>query len=150
MSTSLYSLIYVPRSIALLSSGLFAGASISINYTNVPAIKASKDPLPVFVKTYKQGAKQAITEILVSTAAGAACYYYTHDKRFVYASIASFFSAPFTAFAIAPVNNQLFALEKQGDNYDRKKVYELVKKWNKLHAVRTCASIIAFLIHVLY
>lgn len=148
--TSLQTLIYAPRSIALISNGVFAGLGISMNCVAVPAIKASKDPLPSFVKTYSNGAKVAIVNILIGTISNAVCYYKTQENRFLYASILTFLSIPITAILIAPVNNQLFALQKLGDDYDRAKVQALVAKWNQFQALRTLTGTTAFLINVLY
>lgn len=148
--TSLQSLIYAPRSIALISNGVFAGLGISMNCVSVPAIMASKDPLPSFAKTYSNGAKVAVLNILIGTISNAVCYYKTKENRFLYASILTFLSIPITAILIAPVNNQLFALQKLGDNYDRAKVQALVAKWNRLQALRTITGTAAFIINVLY
>lgn len=148
--TSLATLIYLPRSIGLFANGVFSGLGFSMNLISVPAIKASKDPLPSFVTTYNNASKVAILSILISTAANAVCYYKTNEKRFLYSSILSFFSFPFTLLFIKPINNQLFALQKLGDDYDRQKVYQLVAKWNKLQAARTIAGTAAFLINILY
>ncbi|KAG1032416.1 hypothetical protein G6F43_013776 [Rhizopus delemar] len=144
--TSLSTLIYYPRSISLLSSGIFAGFVLSVLYVSVPSIKASKDPLPAFVTTYGQGAKLAINILISSTASGY-CYYKTKNLKFLYAALFSAFSIPFTAFFIAPINNQLFALQKD-DSYDINKVYGLVDKWAILHGFRAIAGTAAFIINV--
>ncbi|CAO3677013.1 unnamed protein product [Rhizopus stolonifer] len=145
---SLNALIHYPRSIAVLSSGIFAGTSLSILYASVPAIKASKDPLPSFVVTYNKGKNIAIINILVSTIAYGYCYYETKEKKYLYSAILSFFSGPFTAFFIAPINNQLFALQKE-KSYDVDQVKKLVDRWQVLHAARFIAPAIAFAINVI-
>ena len=148
--TSLHTLIYAPRSIALMANGVFTGLGLSMNFVSVPAIKASKDPLPSFVTTYNNAAKIAIISILTGTISHGICYYKTKQNKYLYASLLSFFSMPFTILAIAPVNNQLFALQKLGDDYDRQKVHALINKWNTLQAFRTITGAAAFAITVLY
>jgi uncharacterized membrane protein len=148
--TSLATLIYLPRSIGLFANGLFTGIGFSMNLISVPAIRASKDPLPSFITTYNNASKVAVLSIIVSTVANAVCYYKTKERTFIYSTALSAFSFPFTLLFIKPVNNQLFALQKLGDDYDRKKVHDLITKWNKLQAVRTIASTAAFLINILY
>lgn len=148
--TSLQTLIYAPRSIALISNGLFSGLGISLSFVGVPAIKASRDPLPSFIKTYNNGHIVAIFNILVGTISNAVCYYKTKENRFLYASILTFLSVPITAILIVPVNNQLFALQKLGDDYDRVKVQALLTKWNKFQTLRTISGTAAFVINVLY
>ncbi|CAO3648008.1 unnamed protein product [Mucor hiemalis] len=143
--TSLQTLIYAPRSIALISNGLFSGLGISLSFVGVPAIKASRDPLPSFIKTYNNGHIVAIFNILVGTISNA-----TKENRFLYASILTFLSVPITAILIMPVNNQLFALQKLGDDYDRVKVQALLTKWNKFQTLRTISGTAAFVINVLY
>ncbi|KAI8642064.1 hypothetical protein BD408DRAFT_367093 [Parasitella parasitica] len=148
--SSLATLIYAPRSIGLLANGVFTGIGICMNCVCVPAIKSSKDPLPVFYQVYKKTSVIAIASIFVSTAANAVCYNRTKDTRFVYSTALSFLSFPFTVFFMRPVNNRLFAMEKEGDNYDRKKVETHITKWNQLQYFRTLAGTAAFIINILY
>ncbi|ORE04939.1 hypothetical protein BCV72DRAFT_6374 [Rhizopus microsporus var. microsporus] len=145
--TSLATLIYYPRSIGLLSTGLFSGMTAGVLTISVPAIKASKDPLPAFVTTYKQGAKFAMVTILTATASNGYCYYKTKNNKYLYAALLAFFSAPWTAFVIAPVNNQLFALQKDS-TYDVNQVNQFVDKWAVLHSARAIAGAAAFLVSV--
>lgn len=149
MST-LSSLIYYPRSISLFANGAFVGISICMNFINVPAIKASRDPLPVFLTTYKRGSKIAISSIIIASASNALCYYRTENLRFLYASLFTAAVIPYTLLFMKPTNNQLFALEKDGTNYDRKKVDQLVTQWDQRQYIRTAASISAFLLNILY
>ncbi|CEG68236.1 hypothetical protein RMATCC62417_04537 [Rhizopus microsporus] len=146
--TSLATLIYYPRSIGLLSTGLFSGMTAAVLTISVPAIKASKDPLPTFVTTYKQGAKFAMATILTATVSNGYCYYKTKDNKYLYAALLAFFSGPWTAFVIAPVNNRLFALQKDG-SYDINQVNQIVDKWAVLHSVRAIAGAGAFLVSVM-
>jgi hypothetical protein len=148
--TSLQHMIYAPRSISLVATGVFTGMALTMNLVSVPAIKASKDPLPSFVVTYSNASKIAITSIVIGTVSNALSYYRTEKREFLYAAILTFVSIPITVFAIAPVNNQLFAMQKLGDDYDRKKVHALVNKWSKLHSLRFLATASAFLINILY
>lgn len=148
--SSLATLIYAPRSIGLFANGVFTGVGLCMNFVCVPAIKASKDPLPVFYQVYGRGHKIAILSIVVSTVSNAVCYYRTKDTRFIYSTALSFLSFPFTLAFIMPVNKQLFAMEKDGVNYDRKQVQQHVSKWDKLQYVRTLSGTAAFLINILY
>ncbi|KAI8884196.1 hypothetical protein K501DRAFT_284992 [Backusella circina FSU 941] len=150
MNSDLNTLIFYPRSIALFSSGVFSGLGVSMNYVSVPSIKASKDSLPVFLQTYSKGKNIAILNILISTIANGVCYYRTKDKKFILTAALSFASMPWTLLFMAPVNNQLFALEKTGEEYDRKKVDTLVTKWNRLQYFRTVTGTAAFVINLLY
>ncbi|GAN01500.1 hypothetical protein MAM1_0008c00933 [Mucor ambiguus] len=148
--SSLSTLIYAPRSIGLFANGVFTGIGLCMNYVCVPAIKATKDPLPVFRQVYGKTSQIAKLSILVSTVANAVCYYRTKDTRFIYSTALSFLSFPFTLIFMMPVNNQLLAMEKDGANYDRKQVHQHVAKWNKLQYVRTLSGTAAFLINILY
>ncbi|KAL9541543.1 hypothetical protein PS6_010249 [Mucor atramentarius] len=141
--SSLATLIYAPRSIGLFANGVFTGLGLCMNGVFVPAIKATKDPLPVFYQVYAKASKIAVLSIVVSTAANA-------DTRFIYSTALSFVSLPYTFFCIMPVNNQLFAMEKEGSSYDRKKVEQHITKWNKLQYFRTITGTAAFLINILY
>lgn len=146
--SSLSTQIYYPRSIGLFANGVFAGIGLCMNFVNVPAIKATKDPLPVFYKTYNNTKKLAIASIFVSTISNGVCYNRTKDVRFAYAAVLSFVSFPFTVLFLAPVNNQLFALEDKP--HDAQKINTLVKKWDSLQYFRTATGIAAFVINILY
>lgn len=148
--SSLATLIYTPRSIGLFANGVFTGIGICMNFVCVPAIKSTKDPLPVFYKVYEKTHVIAILSIFVSTAANAVCYYRTKDTRFIYSTALSFLSFPYTILFMRSTNNQIFAIEKEGSSYDRKKVDQLVTKWSKLQSIRTIAGTAAFVINVLY
>ncbi|KAI7906282.1 uncharacterized protein BX663DRAFT_495884 [Cokeromyces recurvatus] len=150
MSITLHDLIYYPRTIGLFANGVFTGLGICMNFVSVPSIKATNDPLPVFYKTYSRASKIAILNIAVSTVCNAICYYRTSKINFLYASVLSFASAPFTLIFIAPINNQLFEMEKQGSSYDRKKVYALINKWDRLQYFRTISGTAAFILNLLY
>ncbi|KAI8367193.1 hypothetical protein EDC96DRAFT_543928 [Choanephora cucurbitarum] len=139
-----------PRTLALFTTGIFSGITFSIGYASVPAILASKDPLPAFIQIYKKGATIAMSTIAISAISNGACYYYLKDPRFIWSGFFSFLCIPITKFLIMPINNQLFAMEKLGDDYDRNKVYQLVKKWSSMHALRTVSAFVAFAIHALY
>ncbi|KAI8992692.1 hypothetical protein BDB01DRAFT_716734 [Pilobolus umbonatus] len=149
MSFPLTSAFY-PRSIGLFTNGLFTGLSFCMNIVAVPSIRASKDPLPVFTTVYKNASKLAIANIMVGAAANLICYYRTKDNKFLLIAALGSFSFPWTVFFIAPVNNKLFAMEKEGDHYNRRTVDDLVQKWNKLQYVRTITGTAAFLINILY
>jgi hypothetical protein len=150
MNSDLSTLIFYPRSIALASSGIFSGLGFTMNYVSVPSIKASKDSLPVFLQTYNKGKNLGILNILISTIANGICYYRTKDKKFILTTALSFASIPWTILFMAPVNNQLFAMEKLGQDYDRQKVGALVNKWNRLQYFRTLSGTAAFVINLLY
>ncbi|KAI8364376.1 hypothetical protein BD560DRAFT_402928 [Blakeslea trispora] len=150
MYASLYSSISSPRTFALFGTGIFSGVTFSVSHTSVPAILASKDPLPVFIQTYNQGASAAIPLIAMSLVSNGICYYHLRDPRFIMSGCLSFLCLPITKLLIMPINNQLFAMEKLGSEYDREKVYQLVRKWSGMHALRTLSAFVAFAIHVLY
>ncbi|OBZ87976.1 hypothetical protein A0J61_03975 [Choanephora cucurbitarum] len=149
MYSDIYTAATSPRTFALFATGIFSGTTFCVSYASIPAILASKDPLPAFVQTYKKGATIAIS-IVISAISNGACYYYLKDPRFIWSGFFSFLCIPITKFLIMPINNQLFAMEKLGDDYDRNKVYQLVNKWSSMHALRTLSAFVAFAIHVLY
>ncbi|KAI9256725.1 hypothetical protein BY458DRAFT_519411 [Sporodiniella umbellata] len=138
-----------PHSVGLFACGILAGANISILYTSVPSIKASKDPLPVFDKTYNKGKIIAISNIFISTLSSAYAYHETKNQKYIYTGVLSFILAPITAFLIAPINNQLFALQKK-ETYDVNHVYSLVNRWETLHAIRAFSGLSAFFIYVFF
>ena len=54
-----------------------------------------------------------------------------------------FFLGPWTAICIAPTNEKLAGL-KVGIEKDEKQAPALVAKWENVHFVRTCVSLVGF------
>lgn len=149
MSTLITS-IYYPRSVGLFTNGLFTGLSLCMNLVAVPSIRASKDPLPVFLTVYNRASKLAVSNIVLGTAANLLCYYRTKNNKYLIISALGFFSFPWTLMFMMPTNKKLFAIENEGSDYDRHKVDTLVQKWDKLQYVRTITGTAAFLVNILY
>ncbi|KAI8380932.1 uncharacterized protein BYT42DRAFT_564708 [Radiomyces spectabilis] len=134
---------YIARTVAVASTGILTGFGWTLNTVTVPAIQATSDPVPAFVRTYKNASKFAVSHIIIAAVSNGLCYYQNRQSRYFYGMIFSAALVPFTILFIKPINDQLFALEGK-ENYDRKKAYQLVQRWNKLQWFRTLSSTVAF------
>ncbi|BDA45397.1 probable anthrone oxygenase tpcL [Coccomyxa sp. Obi] len=130
--------------IPVISSGLFAGATLAISIAEHPA-RQNMDPqqgLKQFQQSYKRIAPSQIA--LALTSAGSSLYLASKggEAKNVYlaAGIAMVAMLPFTKIFLMPTNNRLNSADKKEDV----EVKQLFSKWGKLHAVRTAVSILAF------
>ncbi|KAI8099103.1 uncharacterized protein BX664DRAFT_320392 [Halteromyces radiatus] len=137
------------RGISLVANGIFAGLGLSMNGVSVPTMRATKDPLPVFTTTYKNGSKIAIASIVISSVCHFYIYHQTNNKHALWCGILSFVSFPFTIQFMRPINNELFALADQNST-DTKKIDTLVTSWDHHQWFRTMAGLSALMINVFY
>ncbi|KAI9271501.1 hypothetical protein BDA99DRAFT_500250 [Phascolomyces articulosus] len=128
--------------VAATANGIFAGLGLTINFVTVPALRAAGYPVAGWAVTYKNGAKLAVSTILISSAMHFYKYYLTKETRSFYCGVASLFSAPFTIICMSSTNNRLHALNAD-PSHDKRQVVQLVEKWNKLQYARTIAGVVA-------
>jgi len=131
--------------ILTISSGLFAGNMLGASVVTVPSILDSNDPLPVWRRFYKRGLIFAFSSIIPTTAAGITCFVKQGMGRenigFLATSLLSFSILPFTVIMLKPINDRLLTMDR---NEEVKTVKELVKRWGKIHWMRTIIGIIIF------
>jgi hypothetical protein len=140
------------RTLATLSSGLLAGMGSTLTLIAVPAIKASNDPLPSWKMLYKTGSKFAISNIIITTAAGIQCFLKTEDVRYALMSGLSFAIIPYTLLFMKPTNDSLFAIDdnlSRTNKEDESRVRKLIAKWDKLQYGRTILGLSAFFVNVM-
>ncbi|CAO3595974.1 unnamed protein product [Absidia cylindrospora] len=137
------------RGISLVANGVFSGLGLTMNLVNVPCIKASNDPLPVFTTTYNRASKIGISTIVLSSLAHFYIYYKTRNQRALWCGILSAVSFPYTVLILRPINDELFSLARSKST-DYVRINQLVSAWDNRQWFRTITGGLAFLLNVFY
>ncbi|KXN66762.1 hypothetical protein CONCODRAFT_11326 [Conidiobolus coronatus NRRL 28638] len=135
------------RNISLLCNGIFAGTSVTISLSSVPAIKECNDKLNFWHRAYSNSTKIAVTNILISSFSHVLLYYSTGNTLHLYAGFLSFVSVPFTCIFISPIDIKLLALRDKHDSNDRS-LELLLSKWCNLQLFRTIFGLSAFMFNI--
>jgi len=131
--------------IATICAGLFAGASIYINLVEHPARLSCGTVLAVteFAPSYKRATVMQATLALFGLAAGVGAWAVARDRWVLAAGLALGAVVPFTLLVILPTNRRL--LEPTLDRASAE-AGALLRRWGRLHAVRSVLSAAAFLL----
>src|SRR5688572_5223160 len=126
-------------------AGLFAGAALYVNLVEHPARLAcgTEFAMREFEPSYARAAVLQATLALVGLAAGLAAWYLQHDKWVLAAALLLGSVVPYTLIVVRPTNQLILhpALDATAPEKMR-----LLNRWGKLHAARTVASLIAFVV----
>ena len=135
------------RLMAILGAALFSGASMYINFVEHPARMECGARLAamVFGPSYRRAAVMQVILALTASFGGAGAW--LTGAPWVWLLGASFILAviPYTLLVIRPTNRKLLdpALNRESDIARR-----LLKRWGRLHAVRSVLSLLASLTFV--
>jgi uncharacterized membrane protein len=131
--------------IVVLCAGLFAGAALYVSLVEHPARVACGTDVAVteFGPSYKRGAVLQASLAAIGTVA--AVFQWTlHGSSSDLAGAVLLGSAiPFTLLVILPTNRRL--LDPRLDRTSPEAA-QLLQRWARLHAVRTVAGVLAFLL----
>jgi Domain of unknown function (DUF1772) len=133
--------------VAVLSSGIFAGAAIYINVAEHPARMGcdTKTAVTVWAPSYKRAYVMQASLAVLSFLSGIAIWLISGDIMWLVAAIFIGAVIPFTFIIIMPTNQKLLASERDLNSAETR---ELLVKWGKLHAVRSILSFVALVIYV--
>jgi hypothetical protein len=123
----------------IAATGIYAGMTLSISISGVPAIYISQKPKDTWKTIYDTGKTLAIPLVLATAISGGMLYQRTSNPKILAATIIGAFPMPFTALVM---RSNIKALES-ASNVDPN-VKDLTRTWAKLHAVRTVAGIASF------
>ena len=134
--------------IAIVASGLFAGAAIYINLVEHPARLSCGTQLAVreFAPSYRRATIQQASLAVIGCAAGIVAGWGYSDATILVAAAVFGLVVPFTLVVIAPTNHRL--LDPSLDSSSQEAA-TLLKRWGRLHAVRSALATAAFLLLVL-
>jgi hypothetical protein len=131
--------------LALLSSGMFAGAAFYITTVEHPARMSlgGAPALQEFRPSYKRAAPQQAALAIVCFVCSAALALFTHQWIWLVGGSLAGAVVPFTLVFIMATNRLLLDERNQ---LDARTLESLLAKWARLHAVRTILSVLGFLV----
>jgi uncharacterized membrane protein len=126
-----------------MCAGLFCGAALYVNLVEHPARVSCGQELAVreFAPSYRRATMMQVLLALVGLVLGLVAAWQLLDAWIATGAVLLGASVPFTLAFILPTNKQLLdpTLDLQS-----LRVTELLARWNRLHAVRTVLSTVAF------
>jgi hypothetical protein len=138
--------------LAVLCAGLFAGAALYVSLVEHPARISCGTNLAVteFAPSYRRATLLQASLAALGSLSGIAAWLVGGYATFLIGGVLLGAVIPFTIFVILPTNKQLLdpSLDK-----DSQLAGELLRRWGKLHAVRSwlsLASVLVFLSPMLF
>ena len=133
--------------IAALSTTLFAGASIYINFVEHPARMGcdTKTAATVWAPSYKRATVMQASLAILGFLSGLASWFLGGGIMWLVGAVFIGSVVPFTFIAIMPTNHQLLT---PGRDLASSETRTLLEKWGRLHAVRSVLSFVAALVYI--
>jgi uncharacterized membrane protein len=134
--------------IAMLSAGLFTGAATYITFVEHPARMECGSVLAVkeFAPSYRRAAVMQAALAAVGSLSSAAAWWGGLGTSWLAAAVLLGSVIPFTFVVVFPTNRRL--LEPSLDPGSQAAV-DLLKRWGRLHAVRSALSLAALVVMLL-
>lgn len=135
----------IPEVVATLASGIFFGAALYINLVEQPARVSCGVPLAVteWRPSYKRGTLMQAPLALIGSVAALRAWWLQGSAAWLIGGSLFSLVVPFTLIVILPTNRQL---ESQELDIRSEEADCLLRRWGRLHAIRTLLSGIAFLV----
>ena len=135
----------VPEIVATLAAGIFAGAAVYINLVEQPARLSCGVELAVtqWRPSYKRGALMQGPLAAIGSLAALASWWF--DRRFgwLVGGLLMLLIIPFTFIVILPTNKRL---ESRELDLRSEEAGDLLRRWGRLHAVRSILGLAAFVV----
>ncbi len=133
---------------ATLACGIFTGAAVYINFVEHPARMKCGTPLAVteFGPSYHRAAVMQASLAGIGSITAIAAWWMGSSSWWLVGGIFLFAVIPFTLIIIMPINTKLLGPDLNKDSED---ALRLLTTWNRLHAVRSLLSFVAFLIFII-
>ena len=131
--------------IATLASGLFTGAAIYINLVEHPARRQAGTQLALteFAPSYHRATVTQVSLAAVGFLSALRAWRSSADARWLLGGGLLVAVIPFTAVVILPTNKQLL---DPATARDLALAEQLLRRWGRLHAVRSLASLMSLLL----
>jgi uncharacterized membrane protein len=135
----------ISESVAILASGLFAGAALYISFVEHPARMqcGTTIALAQFAPSYKRATIMQASLAALGTLAAIVAWLQGAPPAWLIGGLLLGAVIPFTLIVILPTNNRLLdpSLDKNSEQAE-----QLLQRWATLHAVRTALSLASFLV----
>jgi anthrone oxygenase-like protein len=131
--------------VALICTGLFAGAAVYVSVVEHPArLACSTDvALAEWRPSYKRAAVMQFILAIFGVGSAIGAYMYGRGTSVLVAAIVLATVVPWSLIIIMPTNRQLLDPSRVSSTPDTDL---LLKKWGRLHTIRTVASLLALAI----
>ena len=128
--------------VALVCTSLFAGAALYVSLVEHPArLVCSTDvALAEWRPSYKRAAVMQVILAVVGVGSAVSAYMYGRGTSVLVAGIVLATVVPWTLIIIMPTNRQLLDPTRLSSTPDTDL---LLKRWGRLHTIRTVASLLA-------
>lgn len=129
--------------LAAACCGLFAGAALYINLVEHPArMSLGMDAaLREWVRSYQRASVMQASFAVLGGGSGILAWAVHGGIGYLVGALVLLGVVPFTLLVVFRTNERLFELHRAGQVGDAAK---LLERWNRLHAVRTALSLVAF------
>ena len=135
----------VPELVATFASGIFAGAAVYVNFVEQPARLSCGVELAVteWRPSHKRGTLMQVPLVVIGSLAALVSWWFDRDLAWLVGGLLLLLNIPFTLVVILPTNKRLESqeLDLRSEEADR-----LLRRWGRLHAVRSLLSGVAFVI----
>jgi hypothetical protein len=135
--------------VALVCIGLFAGAALYITLVEHPARHECGSALGLseFRPSYRRAAVMQASLAAMGTLSSLVAFALGRDPLVLGAGLLFGAVIPFTLIVILPTNKRLLDPGLAGDSAE---AAALLSRWGSLHAFRTVASVLAFVLFVIH
>jgi hypothetical protein len=135
----------VPEIVATLASGIFAGAAVYINVVEQPARLSCGIELAVteWRPSYKRGTVMQAPLAVIGSLAALISWWFDKGLAWLIGGLLLLLIIPFTLVVILPTNKRL---ESEELDLRSEEAGSLLRRWGRLHAVRSILSVLAFVI----
>ncbi|HEX9221007.1 MAG TPA: DUF1772 domain-containing protein [Gemmatimonadaceae bacterium] len=131
--------------IAFICTGLFAGAALYVSVVEHPARMSCDLPaaLAEFRPSYKRAAVMQVILAVIGVTGAIVAWYLGRGTSTLVAAIVFATVVPWTLIVMMPINRQLLDETRTSETPETD---VLLKKWGRLHNVRTIAGLLALTI----
>ena len=135
----------IVAALAVLCAGLFAGAAVYVTAVEHPARLSCGSALALrqFAPSYRRGARLQASLALLGLVLAVGGWYHTGHLLLLIGGLVLGAVVPFTLLVIYPTNHRLLAPTLLPESPEAE---ALLRRWGRLHAVRTLLGILAFAI----
>ena len=138
----------IPELVATLASGIFAGAAVYINLVEQPARLSCGVELAVteWRPSYKRGTVMQAPLAVIGSLAALVSWWFDRDLAWLIGGLLLLLVIPFTLVVILLTNKRL---ESRELDLRSEEAGYLLRRWGRLHAVRSILSTVAFIMFLL-